>query len=187
MAQDKISFELGFGSQKTNIDVFGKWSADMEKIKRELPEIQKTVLNTAGFIIKQSLKDTLVEKWPAAGRSFTIKTPKHPLAKKPYITKSDPIVEGIRQTSNKGGTVKIYVGTGDANTAGYLAKMYEHDSKKRYYYKRLGRPLKKPHYTGKLTGVRFFNQGINNKLNEADNAVTRIINNRIKKIMDIQD
>lgn len=182
----KTTFKINIGTNQAarNVDMWGELEAEIKQVQELLPEMEKKALNTGGFIIKDSLKKSLTEKWPASGRAFTVKTAKNPQAKGYYITKTDPISEGVRQSKSQGGKVTIYVGDGGANAPGYLAKMYEHDSKERTAKTYLGQKLKKPRKLGKLTGKKYFEPGITAKEDAAYDAMERIIFNRIEKIID---
>lgn len=179
-----IKVNFGTNEAARNVDYFGKFNYNMYQLESVLVPMTKKALNTGGYIIKKSLKDTLENKWPASGRPFTIKQPKHPKAKQPYITKSDPISDGVRQSSVRNNTVRIYSGGGESHAAGYLAKMYEHDSKKRYQRVVCGVRLARPKPLGKLTGVHYFDPGVNVSENKAYEAMERIIYNTIEKTLD---
>ena len=140
-----------------------------------LPDIETKCLNTAAYIIKKDIKDTLVTRMPAAGRPFVVKYSKS--GKTPYITDPEPMVEGIRQSSVKGNSVVVSARGSGAHKSGYLTKMYEHDSKERKQ-KTTGRKL------GKLTGVHYFETGLNTSLIPAEEAMQRIYENRITETLE---
>ena len=184
MSDTTIKINLGATQAARKVDMFGSFRANLEQLQKTLNEMQKKALNTGGFIIKKGIHDSMVNKWPASGRPFTVKQPKHPLAKQPYITKTDPIAESIRQTSVRGEKVTMYVGQGDSHSAGYLSKMFETDSKKRFQKSRLGKKLSRPKSLGKLTGVHYFEPGFKLHEDEAYDAMERIIFNRIERAID---
>lgn len=140
-----------------------------------LPDIEKKCLNTAAYIIKKDIKDTLVQKMPAAGRPFVVKYSKN--GKTPYITDPEPMVEGIKQSAVRNNTAVISARGSDAHKSGYLTRMYEHDSKVRKQ-KTTGRKL------GKLTGVHYFETGLNTSLIPAEEAMQRIYENKITETLE---
>ena len=181
----KIKINLGENQAAKNVDYWGELvTANIHELNHVLPQLEKKALNVGGYVVKKSIKDTMMDKWPASSRPFTVKHAKNPKAKTPYITKSDPISEGVRQTRAEGGRVIIFVGNGGANTAGYLAKMYDHDSKIRYQKTLLGKKLSKPKKLGKLTGVNYFNPAVNISEDQAYDAMERILFSKIKQTIE---
>lgn len=172
MAKIVTSFNKGDASA-----VFDVLESKFEELIEALPEIETKALNTGAAILKNEIKSHMVTRMPAAGRPFTIKYPKSPHAKKPYITDPEPIVEGIRQSRRKGEKVTVSANGGTPHTAQYLAKMYEHDSKPRYQ-------KKTKRYLGKLIGLHYFQDGIITGETEAVEAMQRVFTSKVEKIIE---
>ena len=134
----------------SNIQMYDVIEDKLDGLFDILPDIEKKCLNVGANIIKNDIKDALTIKMPAAGRPFVVKFSRN--GKAPYITDTEPMVEGIRQSSVRGNTSVVSARGSGPHKSGYLVKMYEHDSKERKQ-KTTGRRL------GKLTGVRYLQTG----------------------------
>lgn len=157
-------------------ELFDKLDMTIEDMQSKFPEIETKALNTGAYILKRGVKESMISKWPASGRPYTVKTPKRPTSKKPYITKSTPISEGVGQSSKKGNVVTVSVAGRFPHTAGYLAKMYEHDSAPRF--------TKSPkRFVGKLTGKQYFSTGIQSSEQECYRVMESIITNRLNDLL----
>lgn len=159
---------------KSNVQVYEFLDEKLNELFDVLPDIETKCLNVGAYIIKDAMKRELVAKMPAAGRPFKVKISKS--GKQNYITSSEPMSEGIRQSSKRGNSVAISARGGDAHTSGYLVRMYEHDSKPRKQ-KSTGRKL------GKLTGVHYFQTGQQVGIPEAFEAMQRVYENKINTII----
>lgn len=157
-------------------EVFNKLNMTIEDLQNNFPEIETKALNTGANILKRSVVESMISRWPASGRPFTVKVPKKSSSKKPYITKADPISTGVKQSKRMGDTVRVSVAGALPHTAGYLAKMYEHDSRPRYTNKPKA-------FRGKLTGKQYFSTGINSAEQECFAAMERIITNRLNEML----
>lgn len=158
---------------KSNVQVYEVLDEKLNELFDALPEIETKCLNVGAYIIKEEMKRELITRMPAAGRPFKVKISKS--GKQNYITSPQPMTEGIKQSAKRGNSVAISTRS-DAHTAGYLVKMYEHDSKPRKQ-KTTGRKL------GKLTGVHYFQTGQQVGIPEAFAAMQRVYENRINTII----
>ena len=173
-----IKINFGASEAARKVDMWGEFRGSIRELQEEMPEIEKKALNVGANVLKQSLKEEIITRWPAAGRAFRPRTGG-------YATSPKPIAEsGTKQSKVNAGKVKIIAGLGGSGEAGYLLKMYEHDSKPRYQKKIKGKTLKRPRYIGKLTGLQYFDSGIRAGEEEAYEAMERIIFSRIKQILD---
>lgn len=170
-----IKANIGTGGNNATF-IYDVLDENLKELFDVLPDIEKKCLNTAAYIIKNEIKNTLTQRMPAAGRPFIVRYPKRS-GKMPYITSTEPIKEGIRQSSVRNNTSVISARGSEAHTAGYLTKMYEHDSKIRKQ-KSTGKKL------GKLTGVHYFETGLNNSLIPAEEAMQRIYENMITNTLE---
>jgi hypothetical protein len=142
----------------------------------QFPDIETKALNTGAYILRRGVVESMIQRWPASGRPFTVKVPKRPGTKKPYITQTTPISEGVKQSKRKGDIVTVSVAGSLPHTAGYLAKMYDHDSRPRM----TNHPKR---YVGKLTGKNYFRPGIASAEQECMDAMERIITKRLNDII----
>ena len=168
------TLEAHIGTQ-SNIHMYDILEDQIDELFDILPEIEKKCLNVGAYIIKKDMKEALVTRMPAAGRPFIVKYSKN--GKSPYITDSEPMVEGIRQSSVKGNRAAISARGSGAHKSGYLVKMYEHDSIERKQ-KSTGRKL------GKLTGVRYFQTGQQTGIPKAFEAMQTIYENMVTKTLE---
>ena len=149
-----------------------------------LPEIQKKALDTAAYILKESVKDTFVEKMPAAGRPFKVPA----TTKGGYkITRPDPLEEAVLQKSAENGHAKVFMGGREPNSPLFIARMYNVDSKDRYVKSYRGVRLKNKKFTGHLTGKDFWDPGIQSGEQEAIRVVNKIYYNYTKRVLEGND
>ena len=173
-----VKINLGANDAAKKVDMWGEFKGTIKEIQEEMPDIEKKALNVGAYILKQALKEEIIVRWPAAGRPFRPRTGG-------YATSTKPIAEsGTRQSKVNAGKTKVIAGLGARSEAGYLLKMYEHDSRPRYQKSIKGKPLSRPRYIGKLTGLNYFDPGIRSGEEEAYEAMERIIFSRIEQIFD---
>lgn len=180
---------------ETNIDfsknnaaslLSGAWNKidNFDAAAENLPAIQRKALNTAAYIIKDSIKDTFVQKMPAAGRPFKVPATSAGGYK---ITKSDRLEDAIRQKSATDEHTTIFAGGKEPNSPLFIARMYNRDSKDRYVRTFKGTKLKKRRFVGHLTGVNYWDPGIASGEQEALRAVNNIFYNYTKRMLDGND
>ena len=146
-----------------------------------LPEVQKKALNTAANILKNSVKETFVQKMPAAGRPFKVPA----TSKGGYkITRPDPLEEAVLQKSAENGHAKVFMGGREPNSPLFIARMYNVDSKNRYVKTYKGQRLNKKRFVGHLTGKDFWDPGIASGEQEAIRAVNNIFYNYTKRMLE---
>ena len=155
MASAKFTTSLG---NTPGMQLGGDWmDGSFDKMVNELPNITKKALDTAAYVLKDSIKTQFVSKMPAAGRAFKVPA----TSKGGYkITKPDMLVDAVRQGSATESATKVYVGNGDSGSPLFIARMYNRDSKDRYALTKNGIKLKNKRYLGHLTGTHYFDEGL---------------------------
>lgn len=182
MSSGNVKIEMGIGRSRS-IDLFADFLGSMEDMQKQMPEIERKALNVGASVLRHAITNTMISRWPASSAPFIVKTPKHPAAKKPYITKPTPIAaDAVRQSRSRNGVVSVAVTGGEPHSASYIAKMYNTDSKIRVMRVRLGKKLNKPKRLGKIRGLGYFEPGVMQGEAECYNAMERVIFNRLEKI-----
>lgn len=151
-----------------------------EEMIKNLGPTQVKALNTAAYIIKKSVKDTFASKMPAANRPFKVPA----TSTRGYkITKADQLVDAVRQSSATDVATKVFMGGRESGSPLFIARMYNKNSKDRYAVTNKGVRLKKKKYLGHITGVDYFDSGIEAGQTEAIDAVNNIMQNYTEKYM----
>lgn len=161
------------------LELAGDWlDGTFDEMLNELPPILKKSLNTAGYILKDSVKKSLATKMPAAARPFKVPA----TSKNGYkITRPDMLIDAARQSSSDGQHVTVFMGGREPNSPLFIARMYDHDSKDRYVKTKKGIKLKKPKYVGHLTGVNYWDPGITQGEQAAYQAIENIITKKLEQ------
>jgi len=165
----------------------GDWIDDtFDEMVSELPDVLTKSLSTAGYILKESVKESFATRMPAANRPFRTTTPKgKPVTSKGgyQITVPDKLVDAAKQSKKNESHVTVFMGSGKSHSPLFIARMYENDSKPRYVKTRNGKKLNPRKYVGKLTGVHYWDSGISAGENEALEAMERIISKNLENTL----
>lgn len=161
------------------ISINGDWlEGSFDRMVNELPKITTKALSTAGYILKDAVRDEFISRMPAAGRTF--KTPA--TSKGGYkITRNDVLADAVRQSKADEGHVTVFMGGRESGSPLFISRMYNKDSKERYQRTFKGQKLKTKRRLGSLTGVHYWDPGIARGYNEAMKAINRIISSRLEK------
>lgn len=170
----KINTSIG---GEAGISLEGDWlNGSFDRMTAELPQITKKALNTAGYIIKEAVRDEFISRMPAAGRPF--KTPA--TSKGGYkITRNDVLADAVRQSSADEAHVTVFMGGREPGSPLFISRMYNKDSKERKQKTSNGVKLKTLRRLGNLTGVHYWDPGIARGYNEAMSAINRILSSQI--------
>ena len=163
---------------EAGISLEGDWlTGSFDRMTAELPKLTTKALNTAGYILKEAVRNEFVSRMPAAGRPF--KTPA--TSKGGYkITRNDILADAVRQSSADEAHVTVFMGGRDPGSPLFISRMYNKDSKERFQKTYRGTKLKKGKRLGNLTGVHYWDPGISRGYNEAMGALNRILSSHIK-------
>jgi hypothetical protein len=146
----------------------------------ELPELKRKALNTAGYILQESVRDEFIGKMPAAGRPFKVPA----TSKGGYkLTKPDRLADAVRQSSATSDHVTVFMGGRDPGSPLFISRMYDSGTKERKTKTYAGKKLKKGRKVGSVSGVHYWDPGINKGEAEAFAAMNRIFDNYIKNIL----
>ena len=143
-----------------------------------LGQFKKKALNTAGYILKESVRDEFVRNMPAAGRPFKVPA----TSKGGYkITKADCLADAVRQSSATTDHVTVFMGGRDPGSPLFISRMYENDTKDRNQRLYAGKKLAKPRFIGHLTGVHYWDNGLIAGEQEAIDAMNRIFESFVEE------
>lgn len=163
----------------------GEWMNIIKSFSQsinDLPELKKKALNTAGYILQESIREEFIGKMAAAGRPFKVPA----TSKGGYkITRPDRLADAVRQNSATSDRVTVFMGGRDPGSPLFIARMYDKDSKQRKTKTYAGQKIKKGRNLGNLTGVNYWNPGVNKGESEAFAAMNRIFENYIKNNLEI--
>lgn len=178
MADFSINLSENPNGLNLAIDWLNKPFDDMIK---NLGPTQIKALNTAAYIIKKSVKESFISKMPAANRPFKVPA----TSTRGYrITKSDKLADAVRQSSATDISTKVFMGGNEKGSPLFIARMYDKNSKDRYAVTKKGVRLKKKKYLGHLTGVNYFDPGIDMGQAAAIDAVENIMQNYTEKYIE---
>lgn len=160
------------------MELVGEWlDGTFDDMIKELPQLLNKSLNTAGYILKESVKHTFATKMPAASRAFKVPA----TSKGGYkITRPDKLVDAARQSKTDGQHVTVFMGGRDKGSPLFISRMYDKGTGDRYVKTNKGVKLKTKKFVGHLTGVDYWDPGIIAGEQEAYNAIERIITNKIE-------
>lgn len=171
-----VKFSSSIGGD-AGMKLEGDWlEGSFDRMVYELPTITKKALDTAAFVLKDSIRTQFTNKMPAAGRPFKVPA----TSKGGYkITKADKLVDAIRQGSADESYTKVYVGNGDSGSPLFIARMYNKDSKDRYALTKNGVKLKNKKFLGKLTGTQYWDDGLATGEQAALNVLENVLDKYI--------
>lgn len=177
MSNLKLDISKNPASLKLAIDWLNE---PFEEMVKGVGEVNRKALNTAAYIIKDKIQETFTNKMPAAGRPFKVPA----TSKGGYkITRPDKLVDAVRQSSANDYHATVFMGGRDPGSPLFIARMYEHDTKDRYTKTYAKKKLKNRRFVGHLTGVNYFETGIQLGQQEAANAVGRIFEHYTEECM----
>lgn len=184
MSNIKLDITKNNDSLAFAVDWLNKPFDDMIK---GVGEVNRKALNTAAYIIKDKVQETFTNKMPAAGRPFNTKTPtgRQVTSKGGYkIIRNDRLVDAVRQSSATTMVTHVFMGSGESGSPLFISRMYNIGTKKRYQktYRRV--KLKRKRYLGQLSGLDYWDPGIQAGQPEAINAVNRIFEHYTEKCME---
>lgn len=146
-----------------------------------LPELKRKALNTAGYILQESIRDTFIENMPAAGRPFKVPA----TSKGGYkITKSDRLADAVRQSSATTDHVTVFMGGRDPGSPLFISRMYDAGTKDRKTKTYARKKITKGRFLGHLSGINYWSPGIIKGEKEAFDAMNRIFDNYIQENFD---
>lgn len=163
------------------LELIGEWlDWTFDNMVQELPDVLTTSLSVAGHILKESVKQEFGSKMPAAARPFKVPA----TSKGGYvINKPDMLIEAAKQSKKDPQHVTVFMGGREPHSPLFIARMYDKDSNPRYVKTKKGMKLNPRRYVGKLTGVHYWDAGIQAGEQEAYDAIERIISNKLDNIL----
>lgn len=161
--------------------IAGDWMiASFDEMVSELPDMLTKSLSTAGYILKESVKQSFGSKMPAAARPFKVPA----TSKGGYvISKPDMLVEAARQSKKDPQHVTVFMGGREPHSPLFIAKMYDQGTRERHVKTKKGVKLAYPKKVGHLTGVNYWDPGITQGEQEAYGAIERIITKNLDNII----
>lgn len=173
-----VIFDSSIGGD-AGMTIKSDWlNGSFDKMVNDLPDITTKALNVAAYIIKQSVKDSLGNKMPAAKKPFKVPA----TSSRGYkITRPDKLIDAARQSPSNEFKTSVYMGGREPNSPLFIARMYDKGSKDRYVRTYKGQKLAKKRFAGKLTGVDYWGPGVSAGENEAMRALENVIYNALEK------
>ena len=169
--------EISLGGQAGMV-IKGNWLNSFDNMTLSLPTISKKALNTAGFILKESVKQSFASKMPAAARPFKVPA----TTKGGYvINRPDLLIDAARQSSADESHVTVFMGGNEPNSPLFIARMYNKDSVDRYARTKKGVKLAKKKFLGHTTGVNYWDPGITQGQAAAMQVMETILGNNLEK------
>ena len=139
----------------------------IDTMKKEMPDVERSMLYAGAFLIKDKAKEEFVRKLPAATKS----NPKY----------NDTLLDAIRLTKIDGGTITIHtLGSRDSSSGTYRARFFEGGTKDRYQKTRNGNKLKKKKFIGKISPLNFFGTAVQTMEGQAFSTMQKILDNYIE-------
>lgn len=161
------------------MEMIGEWlNGNFEQMIQEVPLITKKALDTAAYVLKDSVKQTFASRMPAAARPFKVPA----TSSRGYkITKPDMLIDAARQASANAQRTKVFMGGREKGSPLFIARMYNEGTKERKVKTRNGIKLARPRKVGQLTGVHYWDVGISTGEPQAMQVIDNIISNAIEK------
>lgn len=140
----------------------------IEEMKKEMPNVEKSMLFRGAHIIKQRAQEQFVRVLPNA----TKQSQKY----------NDTLVDAVKVGHLNGGTITIHtLGSREKGSGTYRARFFEVGTRDRYQKKINGVPLKEKKFIGKISPLRFFSTAVQTSQDEAFSAMQNILDNYINK------
>lgn len=142
-------------------------------------DIERTALNVGAYYLKEKVKESFVSNFPNASKPVRQQT----VSRGYKITKEQPLVDAVRQSSYKNNTVKVHIlGAGESGSPLFMARFYEEGTKERYAKTYKGQKLKKKRRLGSISGYKFFLPTVEEQLDATTEQIGQVYENQIDRI-----
>ena len=150
------------------LKITGTLLGPINKMKEELPQVEKRALVHAAYYLRDKIRQSLVEAIPKA----TMHNPKY----------SDTLVDAVHFTKVDGASVNVNaMGNRKPKSGTFRTRFFERDTKDRYQKTFNGIKRKKKKFIGHITGTSFFSNAVNANQNATIQMMRDVISEYIQE------